>query len=114
VRPLRLIVISSPGGASDIVARTLGERMAAGLGQSVIVDNRPGAGGIAGTDLAAKAPGDGYTLLLGSPAAFAIAPHLDPRLPYDPVRDFARVGQFVREAFYRFGCLVRSAKMRID
>jgi len=98
-RPLRLIVISSPGGASDIMARMLGEQMTAGLGQTVIIDNRPSAGGIVGTDLAAKAPGDGYTLLLGSPAAFAIAPHLNPKLPYDPVRDFAPVGQFASLAF---------------
>jgi len=98
-RPLRLIVISSPGGASDIMARMLGEQMTAGLGQPVIIDNRPSAGGIVGTDLAAKAPGDGYTLLLGSPAAFAIAPHLNPKLPYDPVRDFAPVGQFASLAF---------------
>lgn len=98
-RPLRLIVISSPGGASDIMARMLGEQMTASLGQAVIIDNRPSAGGIVGTDLAAKAPGDGYTLLLGSPAAFAIAPHLNPKLPYDPVRDFAPVGQFASLAF---------------
>ncbi|MCC6531090.1 MAG: tripartite tricarboxylate transporter substrate binding protein [Burkholderiales bacterium] len=98
-RPIRLIVISAPGGASDIMARLLGEQLGAGLGQTIVIDNRPSAGGIVGTELAAKAAPDGYTLLLGSPAAFAIAPHLNPRLPYDPARDFVPVGQFSSLAF---------------
>ncbi len=98
-RPIRLIVISAPGGASDIMARMLGEHLTLGLGQTVVIDNRPSAGGIVGTDLAAKAAPDGYTLLLGSPAAFAIAPHLNPRLPYDPARDFLPIGQFASLAF---------------
>ena len=93
-KPIRLIVISSPGGASDIMARMLGERVAMGLGQPVVIDNRPSAGGIIGTDLAAKSPPNGYTLLLGSPAAFAISPHLQAKLPYDTVSDFLPVGQF--------------------
>lgn len=98
-KPVRLIVISSPGGASDIMARMLGEHLGASLGQTVVIDNRPSAGGIIGTELAAKAVPDGYTLLLGSPAAFAIAPHLNPKLPYDPARDFLPVGQFSSLAF---------------
>jgi len=81
------------------MARMLGERIAGGLGQPVIIDNRPSAGGVIGTDLAAKAAPNGYTLLLGSPAAFAISPHLNSNLPYDTARDFLPVGQFSSLSF---------------
>jgi len=98
-KPIRMIVIAPAGGASDIMARMLGERLTAALGQSVVIDNRPGAGGIVGTDLAAKAAPDGYTVLLGSPAAFAISHHMQKNLPYDPARDFVAVGQLASLAF---------------
>ncbi|HUF80653.1 MAG TPA: tripartite tricarboxylate transporter substrate binding protein, partial [Burkholderiales bacterium] len=69
------------------------------LGQQVYVENRGGAGGIIGTELGARAAPDGYTLTVGSSGGFAITPHLNPRLPYDPVRDFAPVGLFTRLTF---------------
>src|SRR5215213_1716307 len=86
-RPVRLIVADAAGGAPDQLARILGQKLAEGFGQQVIVDNRPGAGGALGADLAAKAPADGYTLLLTTTAIYAILPGLKKDLPYDPVRD---------------------------
>ena len=93
-KPIRLIVGFAAGGGSDILARALGQPMTEILGQSVTIDNRPGAGGIIATELGAKAPPDGYTLLVGSAAAFAINPNLMAKLPYDPVKDFTPVGMF--------------------
>jgi tripartite-type tricarboxylate transporter receptor subunit TctC len=91
-KPIRLIVPFAVGGGTDIPARLLSARMAEILGQQIIVDNRPGAGGNLGTDLAAKAPPDGYTILLGSISSFAINPGLYKKMPYDPVKDFAPIG----------------------
>jgi len=88
-KPLRIVVPFAPGGPTDIVARTVGQRVSEALGQSVIVDNRPGAGGVVGADLVAKAPADGYTTLLCSTGAMAINPGLMAKMPYDSVRDFA-------------------------
>jgi tripartite-type tricarboxylate transporter receptor subunit TctC len=88
-RAIRIIVPYPPGGNIDITARTIGPGMSAALGQQIVVDNRAGAGGTLGADLAAKSAPDGYTLLLGSSGALSTAPPLYPRLPYDPVRDFA-------------------------
>jgi len=90
-RPLRLIVPFAAGGGNDTVARTLAQRLAARLGQPVLVDNRGGAGGVLGAELAAKAPSDGYTLFLGGVGSHAINPTLHRHLPYDAVRDFAPV-----------------------
>lgn len=81
----------SPGGTNDILARLVGQRLSEAFGQSVIVDNRPGAGGNIGSDLVAKAASDGYTLLLGSPGPHTINPNLYPRMPYDPVNDFTPI-----------------------
>jgi len=91
VKPIRLIVPFAAGGGNDNVARLVGKRLADGLGQPVIVDNRPGAGGVVGAELAAKAASDGYTLFLGGVGSHAINPNLHERLPYDPIRDFAPV-----------------------
>jgi tripartite-type tricarboxylate transporter receptor subunit TctC len=91
-KPVRLIVPFAPGGGSDIIARVLAPHVAAALGQQIIIDNRPGAGTIIGAELAAKAPPDGYTLLLGITGTMAINPSIYRKLPYDPVRDFAAVG----------------------
>jgi tripartite-type tricarboxylate transporter receptor subunit TctC len=91
-RPLRLIIPFTPGGSNDIVGRMLAEAMAARLGQSVVVENRGGAGGLLGNDIVAKAPPDGHTLLLAGSGSFLISSLVQPRLPYDPVRDFAPVG----------------------
>jgi tripartite-type tricarboxylate transporter receptor subunit TctC len=90
-RPLRLIVPFAAGGGNDAVARTIGERLSQTLGQRVVVDNRGGAGGVVGAELAARAEADGYTLFLGGVGSHAINPALHARLAYDPVRDFAPV-----------------------
>jgi tripartite-type tricarboxylate transporter receptor subunit TctC len=90
-KPIHLIVPFAAGGGNDNVARLLGKRLADGFGQPVIVDNRPGAGGVVGAELAAKSPADGYTLFLGGVGSHAINPNLIDKLPYDPIRDFAPV-----------------------
>ncbi|MGH8639316.1 MAG: tripartite tricarboxylate transporter substrate binding protein, partial [Burkholderiales bacterium] len=90
VKPTRLIVPFSPGGSNDIMARIAAQNFTAGLGQQVIVDNRPGASGIVGTELAAKAPPDGYTLLMMS-LTFTVNPSLYRKLPYDTLKDFIPV-----------------------
>jgi tripartite-type tricarboxylate transporter receptor subunit TctC len=89
--PLRLIVPFPPGGASDFVARVVGERMGRALGQPVIVENRSGAGGNIGTEAGARAVPDGYTLTLGAIGTLAVNRFLFRSLPYDPDRDFAPV-----------------------
>ncbi len=90
-KPVRIIVPFAAGGPTDIVARTVGQQLTFAFGQPVVVDNRPGAGGVVGADLAAKSPGDGYTLLLCSTGAMAINPGLLSSMPYDPVRDLAPI-----------------------
>jgi tripartite-type tricarboxylate transporter receptor subunit TctC len=92
-RPVRLIVADAPGGAPDQLARLLGQKLSAALGQQVVVDNRPGAGGVLGADLAAKALPDGYTLLMTTTAIYAILPDLKKNLPYDPVKDFVPISR---------------------
>jgi tripartite-type tricarboxylate transporter receptor subunit TctC len=79
------------GGATDLFARTLSQKMGEKLGTSLVIDNKPGAGGAIGSDLAAKAPADGYTLLLATTSTHAIGPAINARLPYDPVRDFTPI-----------------------
>lgn len=91
-KPIRLVVPFAVGGGTDIPARVLAAKMSELLGQQVIVDNRPGAGGNIGTDVVAKAPPDGYTILLGSISAFAINPGLYKKMPYDPLKDFEPIG----------------------
>jgi len=91
-RPVRYIVPFTPGGGSDVVARAIAIRLAQGWGQQVVVDNRPGAATLLGTDLAAKAPPDGYTLLQAS-ASYAINPHLQKRMPYETLKDHIPVTQ---------------------
>jgi len=89
-RPIRLIVPYPPGGPLDTAARTLAERVKDSLG-SVIVENKPGAGGNVGVDYVAKQPADGYTLVIGAVATHAINPWLFAKLPYDPIKDFAPI-----------------------
>jgi tripartite-type tricarboxylate transporter receptor subunit TctC len=79
------------GGATDVVARTFGTKLSENLGQPLVVENRPGAGGNIGAELVANAPSDGYTLLVCSPAEIAINVTLYKKLPFDPVRDFAPI-----------------------
>ena len=90
-KPIRLIVPFAAGGGNDNVARLVGKRLADSLGQPVVVDNRPGAGGVLGAELAARSAADGYTLFLGGVGSHAINPNLNDKLPYDPIRDFAPV-----------------------
>lgn len=88
VKPVTLIVPQAPGGANDAVARIVAQRLSAVLGQPIVVDNRPGAGGNIGIQAAAKAPRDGYTLLLTVGSSFTINPSLYRKIPFDPVKDF--------------------------
>jgi tripartite-type tricarboxylate transporter receptor subunit TctC len=90
-RSIRLISPFPPGGGTDAVARIIAARLTEQLGQQVVIDNRAGAGGSVGTDLAAHAPADGYTLVLGSSATHAVNPSIYPHLGYDPIADFAPV-----------------------
>jgi len=90
-KPIRMVAPSSPGGPVDVIARVLAPGMTETLGQQVVVENRAGAAGLIGAELVAKAPADGYTVLLGFSGPLAIVPNLNEATPYDPVRDFAPV-----------------------
>ncbi len=90
-KPIRFIVPFAPGGSTDLVARILAQRLPEALGQAVVVDNRGGAGGVIGAELAARAPADGYTIVLGSPGPLTINPNLLARMPYDTLRDFSPI-----------------------
>jgi len=92
-RPVRIVVSFSAGGPTDTVARVMGAKMGDLLGQQFVVENKVGAGGNIGADLVAKAPPDGYTLLMATVSTHAINPGLYKNMPYDPVRDFAPIGQ---------------------
>jgi tripartite-type tricarboxylate transporter receptor subunit TctC len=92
-RTVRLVVADAAGGAPDQLARLVAQKVSETLGQQVIVDNKPGAGGALGAELVAKSPPDGYTLLLTTTAIYAILPNLRKDLPYDPTRDFIPVGR---------------------
>jgi tripartite-type tricarboxylate transporter receptor subunit TctC len=90
-KPIRLIVAFDAGGSTDIIARLVGQKLSERIGQQVIVDNRGGAGGTLGTELAAKASGDGYTLTMGTTSTHVIAPSIYPNVKYDPVKDFTPI-----------------------
>src|ERR1043166_4901060 len=90
-RPVRMIVPFPPGQGADIVARVVAEPLSAALGKQVIVDNRPGAGSLIGSELAARSAPDGYTFLVGGNSALAINMHMYRHLAYDTLRDFAPV-----------------------
>ena len=93
VRPIRLICPYVPGGGADIFSRTVAQKLAEALGQSVVVDNRPGANGGIGTELVAKATPDGYTLLLANSGPMTVNPVLYKKVAYNPVKDFAPISQ---------------------
>ena len=95
-RSVRLVVPFPPGGGTDIVARALGQKLAERLGQPVVIDNKPGASTIIGTDAVAKAAPDGYTLLLSGSTSYSVNAALRAKLPYDPVRDLAPIGIVAR------------------
>ncbi|MEQ1773709.1 MAG: tripartite tricarboxylate transporter substrate binding protein [Burkholderiales bacterium] len=91
VKAIKMIVGSTPGGGPDIMARAIGQKLAEAFGQPVIIDNRPGANGIIGSEIAAKSPADGYTLIMANAGSHAVNVSLYPKLNYDPVRDFTPV-----------------------
>lgn len=98
-RPVRLIVPYPPGGSTDFIARPISERLAERLGQPFVMDNRGGAATVIGAEIAARAPADGYTLLVGTVTTLAVNPALKPKLPYDPVRDFAPVSMLSAQPY---------------
>src|SRR5688572_18360068 len=91
VKPVRFIVPFPPGEGNDVMARIIAQKLAENLGQQVVIENRSGAGGIIGSELAAKSPPDGYTILMGHIGTLAFNASLYPKLPYDPLKDFAPV-----------------------
>jgi tripartite-type tricarboxylate transporter receptor subunit TctC len=98
VRPIRILFPVPAGGAADLIGRTIGEQLSAQMGQPMVIDNRPGAGGRLATELLAKAEPDGYTLLVGTVGGLAISPSLYKQLPYDVARDIlplTRVGEII-------------------
>ena len=90
-RPVKVIVPWPPGQATDIAARMVAQKLQEQMGQAFVVENRPGAGGSIGTDVAAKSPADGYTLLAASSGPMSIMPSLQ-KCPYDPLKDFVLLG----------------------
>ena len=98
-KPVRVIVAFPPGGGVDIVARTMSPRLSEFLGQQVVIDNRAGAAGIVGTDLAAKSPADGYTIFIGTLGNLSVNPLLYTKLPFDVGRDFAPLTLVVSVTF---------------
>ena len=90
-KPIRMIVPSAPGSGPDIMARAIGQKLTEALGQAIVIDDKPGAGGIIGSEAAAKAPPDGYTLIMSNAGAHTVNPSLYAKLPYDPIKDFAPV-----------------------
>ena len=89
-KPIRMIVISAPGGSTDILSRAVGRALTESLGQTIVLDNKPGGGGIIATETLAKAPPDGYTILMSN-TSHSVLPSLHAKLPYDPIKDFAPV-----------------------
>ena len=90
-KPMRLVIPFPAGGATDIVGRTVAQKLGAALNQQIVVDNKPGAGGSLGADIVAKAPADGYTILMSTSSTHSIGPALNPRLPYDAFKDFTPI-----------------------
>jgi tripartite-type tricarboxylate transporter receptor subunit TctC len=94
-RAVRIVVGFAPGGSADVLSRIMGQRLSESLGQPVIIENRPAAGGTVATEIVTKAQPDGHTMLLGSVGTMVFAPALYPNLPYDVLRDFEHIGLFV-------------------
>lgn len=95
VKPVRIIVTFPPGGPTDIVGRALAQKLSEAFKQQFVVDNRAGAAGVIGTDIAAKSPADGHTLLLGTSSGLSVNPALNPKLPYNAFGDFAPISRVV-------------------
>lgn len=98
-RPLRIVVPFPPGGGVDIPARAIATPLSVAIRQPVVIENRPGAGGAVGAASVAKAPADGYTILMGSSSTLSVGPSLYTNLPYDPVRDFAAITMVEQKAY---------------
>lgn len=98
-RPVKMVVGSPPGGPSDFMARLFGDALSPSLGQSFIVENKPGASGMPAADSVVKAPPDGHTLLMSGPASIAVVPHLFPKITYDPMTDLTPVAMLGAGAF---------------
>lgn len=98
-KPIRFIAPNGLGGTTDLVTRSIAQKLSDALGQQVVVDNRPGSGGILGTEIVARAPADGYTLLMGTAGNLAISPNLYKKIAYDPIRDFSPVTQISASAY---------------
>jgi tripartite-type tricarboxylate transporter receptor subunit TctC len=90
-KPIRLVVPFPPGGGTDILARVIGQKLSESLGQPVVIENKPGAGGNIGVDTVAKSPPDGYSIVIGQTSNLAVNPTLYPKLPYNPVKDLAPI-----------------------
>jgi tripartite-type tricarboxylate transporter receptor subunit TctC len=90
-KPIRMVVAFAPGGSTDVLARLVGQKLSESLGTPVIIDNRAGANGTIGSDVVAKSPADGYTIMMGEVGSLAMAPGLYPKLTYDPARDFTAI-----------------------
>ena len=95
-RPIKLLVSYPPGGASDLIARLIAEPLSKRLGQPIVVENRPGANGNVAGEAAAHAEPDGYTLLLGPSALFAVNPHLYAKMQFDPLKDLMPIASLVQ------------------
>jgi tripartite-type tricarboxylate transporter receptor subunit TctC len=90
-KPVRMVIPFPAGGATDIIGRVIAQKLGAALGQQVVVDNKPGAGGTIGADLVAKSPPDGYTMVMATSSTHSVGPALNPRMPYDAFKDFIPV-----------------------
>ena len=99
-RPVKVIVAFPPGQATDQAARAIAQKLSDSLGQQFIVENKPGAASIIGAEAAAKSPPDGYTLFMGSSGSIAVNPGMYPKLPYDPIKDFAPISLNLKVPFF--------------
>jgi tripartite-type tricarboxylate transporter receptor subunit TctC len=99
VKPIRLIIAQAPGSASDVIARLIGNKLYESMGQTVIIDARPGAGGVLGTEVAARSAPDGYTLMIGNNSSHGANPALYEKLPFDAVKDFAPIIYFANTGY---------------
>ena len=118
-KSIKIIVPFAPGGNVDITARLVAPALTEALGQPVIVENKPGAGGTIGADMVAKSPPDGYTLLMGSNSTYSVAPSLYPKNPYNPLKDFAPVimiasAPFVLVVNPNVPAIVKDANVKVD
>ncbi|APV50268.1 hypothetical protein BWI17_11540 [Betaproteobacteria bacterium GR16-43] len=98
-KPIKIIVPFAPGGNVDVTARVIAPALQEALGQPVIIENKPGAAGTIGADFVVRAPADGYTLLMGSNSTFSVAPALNPKNPYNPLKDFAPIASIASTPF---------------